>query len=64
MKRLIPGRVELGVLVLLSVVCTVVVVLSPKTDIALAGSAMPLFLTACIMGMRRNDQLRRDETAD
>jgi len=56
-KRLLPGKVELSILLVLSLVCTLIVSLAAKADVALMFASMPLFFTACVMGMRRNGQL-------
>ena len=59
MKRLIPRRHELLVLVVLSVVIAVLSSVTLKEDVALAGGAVPLFVASCLLGMRRNGQLSR-----
>ena len=57
MKRLLPGRAELAVLITMAFICTLVAAFSAKLDIALALMSMPLFLCGALMGMRRNGQL-------
>lgn len=66
MKRLIPGRVEMGVLVALAVVATVAASLFARPDVALFAVSMPLFFVSTLMGMRRNGQLsaRRSPPAE
>ena len=56
MKRLLPGRVELGVLIVLSLLCAAVVAACHHVDLALALVSVPLFITAAVMGMRRSGQ--------
>jgi hypothetical protein len=57
MKRLLPGRVELGVLVVLAVLATLAASLMSRADVALFLVSMPLFFVATLMGLRRNGQL-------
>lgn len=54
MKRFIPARAELIFFVVLAVVCGGIVKLSPSHDYALAVLAMPVFLIASLMGLRRS----------
>lgn len=56
MKRLLPGRVELAVLTALALLCTLIAGLFEQRDAALALAAVPLFITAAVMGLRRNWQ--------
>lgn len=61
MKRLLPGRAELLILVAMALACAVLASMHLSADIALSVGSMPLFVAACLMGMRRNGQLgRRD----
>jgi len=62
----IPGRVELAVFALMAVTCAAIVSLFPKHDYAMMFAAMPVFLVASIMGLRRNEQLnpRKAEAID
>ena len=53
----IPGRLELAIFALMAVTCAAVVSLFPKHDYAMMFAAMPVFLVAAIMGLRRNEQL-------
>ena len=63
MRRLLPGRVELLILVVMALACAAVSSMHLSPDVALSVGAMPLFVAACLMGMRRNGQLgRRDPT--
>ena len=59
MKRLIPRRHEMLILVIMAVLCAVVASLTLQTDAALAVGAIPLFIASCLLGMRRNGQLSR-----
>jgi hypothetical protein len=66
MRRLIPNRVELSILTIMALLCTLVADYTGEHDVALAGASVPLFITAAIMGMRRNDRLterRKQERA-
>lgn len=64
MKRLLPGRVELSVLLALALVATLAASLMSRADVALFLVSMPLFFVATLMGLRRNGQLsaRREPT--
>jgi hypothetical protein len=64
MKRLLPGRVELGVLLTLALVATLAASLMSRADVALFLVSMPLFFVATLMGLRRSGQLagRREPT--
>jgi hypothetical protein len=57
MKHLMPGRVELAILLTAAVTCTLVVALSPVFDLTMAGVAVPLFLVSGLLGLRRNAKL-------
>ena len=59
MRRLLPGRTELLILVVMALTCAAVASLILSADAALSVGAMPLFVAACLMGMRRNGQLSR-----
>ena len=59
MKRLLPGRVELLILVCMAVAFAALSSMHLSPDVALSVGAMPLFVAACLMGMRRNGQLSR-----
>ena len=54
MKNLLPDRVELSVLAAMAVVCASAVQTGPKADLWLAVLSIPLFITAAVMGLRRN----------
>ena len=66
MKRLLPDRVELAILGILALVTALVAGLCSEPQVGLAFGSMPLYVTACLMGMRRNGQLsarpRRDDS--
>lgn len=64
MKRLLPGRVELGILVILACVATLAASLLTRPDVALFFVSIPLFFVATLLGLRRNGQLsiRREPT--
>lgn len=65
MKRLLPGRVELGVLVTLALLATLAASLMTRADVALFLVSMPLFFVATLMGLRRNGQLSiRERTTE
>lgn len=57
MMKLMPGKVELAVLLVAAVTCTVVVAVSPVFDLTMAGVAVPLFLVGGLLGLRRNARL-------
>ena len=65
-KRLLPGRIELGILVALAALCTVMASFFANPQAGMTLGSMPLFVVACLMGMRRNGQLsaRRREPAE
>jgi len=54
----IPGRIEFAIFALMAVTCAAVVSLFPRHDYAMMFAAMPIFLVAAIMGLRRNEQLK------
>lgn len=62
MKRLLPGRVELALLVLLATLSTLAAILIGTPDKALFFVTIPLFIAATLMGMRRNGQLSNRRT--
>jgi hypothetical protein len=68
MKRLLPGRAELLILVAMAVSFAAIASAHLSPDAALSIGAMPLFIASCLMGMRRNGQLgsggRSRERAD
>lgn len=57
MKHLMPGRIELVILLTAAVTCTLVVAFSPVFDLTMAGVAVPLFLMSGLLGLRRNAKL-------
>lgn len=57
MKHLMPGRIELAILLTAAVTCTLVVAFSPVFDLTMAGVAVPLFLMSGLLGLRRNAKL-------
>ena len=57
MRRLLPGRNELLILVTMALACALIASASFSADTALSVGAMPLFIASCLMGMRRNGQL-------
>jgi hypothetical protein len=59
MKRLLPRRTELLILVIMALFCALVSSTTFHADAALSIGSMPLFVGACLMGMRRNGQLSR-----
>jgi hypothetical protein len=63
MKRLLPSPVEAAIFAALAIFCGILVHLSPAADVALAGIAMPVFIVAGMMGMRRNWSVREAEDA-
>jgi hypothetical protein len=65
MKSLLPDRVELAVLSALALLCALVAGRSSQADLWLAALSVPLFITAAVMGLRRNWRLaeaRQTET--
>jgi hypothetical protein len=54
MKRYLPGRVELAMLATMALVCSVVAAMMDSRDVALALLTFPVFLTASILGLRKN----------
>ena len=64
MKHLLPGKVELVILVTLVIISTAVVAAAPKHDLGLAGVSIPVFIFAAVMGLRRNWQLADAEESD
>ncbi len=57
----IPSRLEFGIFALMAVACAAVVPLFPRHDYAMMFAAMPLFLIAAVMGLRRAEQLKLRE---
>lgn len=55
----IPKPVELAIFVVMALVCTLAVALSPKHDAALFFAGVPLFLISALMGFRRSAQPAR-----
>ncbi|MGB7157830.1 MAG: hypothetical protein WBD40_07175 [Tepidisphaeraceae bacterium] len=57
MKSLLPGRTELAILAALAVLCAGIVgtEMIPH-DLMLAMLAMPIFVIAAVMGLRRSPQ--------
>ena len=64
MKRLLPSRVELLILVVMALGCAALASASLSADAALSLGAMPLFVASCLLGMRRNGQLGRRDSAE
>jgi hypothetical protein len=56
MKRPLPSGTELAIFALVAVACAVAATLSGVHDIAMALFALPIFVMAAIMGMRRSGQ--------
>jgi hypothetical protein len=58
MKRLLPSRKELAIFAMLAVLLSGVVSLFQVTqhDLLLAGFAVPLFIFAAVLGLRRSPQ--------
>jgi hypothetical protein len=58
MKRLIPGRKELALFAVLAIVLSSVVSLFQVSqhDLWLAALAMPMFVFAAVLGLRRSPQ--------
>lgn len=55
MKRLLPGKTEVAILLALAVVAAGIVALTSVPDLALAAMSIPLFITAALMGLRRQN---------
>jgi hypothetical protein len=53
-----PSRLEFGIFALMALACAAVVALFPRNDYAMMFAAMPVFLVAAIMGLRRSEQLK------
>ena len=62
LKRLLPGRTELCILLGLAIIAAALVGLAPETDLATAGLSVPLFIAAALMGLRRSPQFTRPRT--
>jgi len=58
MKRLppLPRGQELGLFALVAVVCATLAVLFRSYDLVMAAMALPIFILAAWMGMRRSGQ--------
>ncbi len=54
MRRLIPGRIDLMIFVVLALFCGLIVQLSPSRDYMLGLLAMPIFLIAALRGLSRS----------
>ena len=59
MKRLLPDRVELAILIAMALFFALIASATLHADAALSLGSMPLFVGACLLGMRRNGQLSR-----
>ena len=57
MKKLLPGRVELAIFTTLAILLAAIAWQSRKPDLVMAASAVPLFITCAVLGMRRNTAL-------
>jgi hypothetical protein len=66
MRRLLPSRVEVAIFATLAVLCTGVVgAFAPTTsDLRFAALACPVFLTAAMMGLRRNPAFQVGDVED
>ena len=58
----IPSRLEFGIFALMAVSCAAIVTLFPRHDYAMMFAAMPIFLVAAVMGLRRAEQLKLRQT--
>ena len=47
-------KIELVILLTLAIISTLIVAAAPKHDLGLAGAAIPVFIFAAVMGLRRN----------
>ncbi len=56
MKRLIPTGAETAIFAVLAAICAGVASLSRTHDLAMALFALPIFVVAAWMGMRRSGQ--------
>ena len=56
MKRLIPSVAELAIFAALATFCAAAASLARTNDLALALFALPIFVVAAWMGMRRSGQ--------
>ena len=56
MKRLFPTGAEVAVFAALAVLCAAVASLSHAADLVMAVFAVPIFIVAAWMGMRRSGQ--------
>ena len=54
MKHLLPGRVELMIFLTVAILATGFVSAAPKHDLGLAAAAIPVFIAAAVMGLRKN----------
>jgi hypothetical protein len=57
MKNLLPGKNELVIFSVMALLCTAMVAISPKFDLGLAALSIPIFISAAVMGLRRNWRL-------
>lgn len=56
MKRLLPTGAELAMFAGLAFICSAVALLASKYDLVMAVFALPIFVVAAWMGMRRSGQ--------
>ena len=61
MKRLIPDWTELAIFAVLALICAAVAAPTKGQDLRLSALAIPLFIFAAILGLRRNGQLYMTE---
>jgi len=54
----IPSRVAFAIFALMALSCAAIVTVFPRHDYAMMFAAMPIFLVAAVMGLRRGEQLK------
>jgi hypothetical protein len=58
MKKHLPGKVELALLLAMIGICALLVMLTPKFEIGMAVLSVPISIAAGLMGLRRNWKLQ------
>jgi hypothetical protein len=56
MLQRLPKPLEITLFALMALICSAVVLLSPRKDSALFFASVPLFLVSAIMGFRRSER--------
>ena len=64
MFQRLPRPLEITLFAAMALICSAVVLLSPRKDSALFFASVPLFLVAAMMGFRRSEQTAAGEMVE